>query len=138
MTKKHSLTRREFLKGAATAAGAAVAFPYIVPAHVLGADAPSNKILMGAIGVGSMGGGDLGGFLGDSRIRVVAVCDVDENRRNGAKKRVDGRYKNSDCKAYLDYRELVGRGDLDAAMTRNLLSAHAEVIMQLPADNDKK
>ena len=114
MIHKGSPTRRGFLR---SAAGAAFALPAIVPARVLGADAPSNKILMGAIGVGGMGRGDLSGFLGDNRVHVVAVCDVDQRRREGAKKMVDGRYKNSDCKAYLDYRELIGRGDLDAAMT---------------------
>ena len=114
MSERRSMTRRRFLQGAATA-GAAV-FPAVVPAHGLGAGAPSEKILMGAIGVGGMGGGDLGGFLGDSRVRVVGVCDVDQRRRENAKKRVDGHYMNQDCKAYLDYRELIGRGDLDAVM----------------------
>ena len=116
MRKKHSLTRRGFLKGAATAAGAAAA-PYVVPSHVLGADAPSNKIVMGAIGVGGMGRGDLGGLLGDSRVHFVGVCDVDTKNQARAKGMVDGRYKNKDCKAYLDFRELIGRGDLDAVMT---------------------
>ncbi len=116
MTKHRSLTRRGFLKGAA-AAGAAAALPAIVPASVLGADAPSNKIVMGAIGVGGMGSGDLQGFLGDSRVHFVAICDVDRNHRDRAKKTVDGRYKNNDCKTYQDYRELIGRGDLDAVQT---------------------
>ncbi len=116
MTKHHSLTRRGFLKGAA-AAGAAVTLPAIVPSSVLGADAPSNKILMGAIGIGGMGRGDLGGFLGDSRVHYVGVCDVDAKNRDRAKKMVDDRYKNNDCKTYLDFRELLGRGDLNAVQT---------------------
>jgi predicted dehydrogenase len=116
MARRHSLSRRAFLKGTVTA-GAAVALPTIVPSRVLGADAPSNKIVMGAIGVGGMGRGDLGGFLGDSRVRVVGVCDVDRKHQERAKSMVDGRYKNQDCKTYLDYRELIGRGDLDAVMT---------------------
>jgi predicted dehydrogenase len=45
---------------------------------------------------------------------VVAVCDVDKGRRDGAKKTVDDRYKNNDCKAYLDFREVVERKDIDA------------------------
>ena len=116
MTKHHSLTRRGFLKGAA-AAGAVVTLPAIVPSSVLGADAPSNKILMGAIGIGGMGRGDLGGFLGDSRVHYVGVCDVDAKNRDRAKKMVDDRYKNNDCKTYLDFRELLGRGDLNAVQT---------------------
>ena len=116
MRKHRSLTRRGFLKGAA-AAGAAAALPAIVPASVLGADAPSNKIVMGAIGIGGMGRGDLGGLLGDSRVHYVGVCDVDAKNSDRAKKMVDGRYKNNDCKTYLDFRELIGRGDLDAVQT---------------------
>ncbi|MHC4202479.1 MAG: Gfo/Idh/MocA family protein, partial [Planctomycetota bacterium] len=116
MREKRTLSRRRFLKRAATAAGAAAALPAIVPSHVLGADAPSGKILMGAVGVGGMGNGDLGGFLGDGRVRVVGVCDVDSRHRERAKNRVNGRYRNSDCKMYNDYRELIGRGDLNALM----------------------
>ncbi len=114
MSAKRRVSRRVFLK---SAAAGAVAAPYFVPSRLLGADAPSEKIVMGAIGVGSMGNGDLGGFLGDRRIHVVGVCDVDAGRRERAKNRVDGRYKTKDCKTYLDYRELIGRGDLDAVMT---------------------
>ena len=116
MKEKRTLSRRRFLKRAATAAGAVAALPAIVPSHVLGADAPSGKIIMGAIGVGGMGNGDLGGFLGDNRIRVVGVCDVDSRHRERARNRVNGRYKNDDCKMYVDYRELIGRGDLNAMM----------------------
>ena len=124
------MTRRRFLKGTA-AAGAALAAPAIVPAHVLGADAPSDKILMGAIGIGGMGGGDLSGFLGDGRIRVVAVCDVDQGHRDRAKKRVDGRYKNNDCKAYLDFRELLAEHELNSVM--NALPDHWHALPAIAA-----
>lgn len=109
-------SRREFLRRVAQAAGAALAAPMIVPSTVLGADAPSSKILMGAIGLGGMGTGDLRGFLGDGRVRVVAVCDVDKGHRERARTLVNQRYRNNDCKAYPDFRELLARGDLDAAM----------------------
>jgi predicted dehydrogenase len=113
MSEKIALNRRSFLK----VAGAAATLPTVVPARVLGADAPSNKIVMGAIGVGGMGRGDLGGFLGDGRVQVVAVCDVDTRHQDRARQQVDGRYGNKDCKAYLDYRELLEKHRLDAVMT---------------------
>jgi predicted dehydrogenase len=69
---------------------------------------------MGAIGVGSQGTGDMQGFLSKSEVQMVAVCDVDKAHRDKAKKIVDDRYGNSDCESYLDFRELIGRGDLDA------------------------
>jgi len=95
----------------------AIVFPYIVFSSALGKDgsvAPSNRIVMGAIGVGSQGTGDLRGFLGKKEVQMVAVCDVDMAHRDGAKKLVDEKYGNSDCKTYLDFRDLIGRGDLDA------------------------
>ena len=113
MKKKGLITRRDFFSRT-VAAGTAIAFPAIVPSSVFGANAPSNRIVMGAIGVGSQGTGDMRGFLSKPEVQMVAVCDVDKNHRDGAKKIVDDKYGNSDCRAYLDFRDLIGRGDLDA------------------------
>jgi predicted dehydrogenase len=71
---------------------------------------------MGAIGVGSQGTGDMRGFLSKSEVQMVAVCDVDKGHRDQAKRICDEKYKNTDCKSYLDFRELIGRGDLDAVL----------------------
>jgi len=114
MKNQRQITRRSFLKRTATAAGAAVAIPAIVPASVFGANAPSNRIVMGAIGVGSQGTGDMQGFLSKSEVQMVAVCDVDKSHRERAKKIVDDMYGNKNCTAYHDFRDLIGRGDLDA------------------------
>jgi len=113
MKVKRTMNRRDFLRRTAVAAGAA-AMPAVVPSSVFGAGAPSNRIVMGAIGVGSQGTGDMRGFLGKSEVQMVAVCDVDKGHRDRAKGLCDERYGNKDCKAYLDFRELIGRGDLDA------------------------
>jgi predicted dehydrogenase len=113
MLKKRLITRRRFLKGAGVAAGGMM-FPSIVPSSVFGANAPSNRIVMGAIGTGSQGTGDLRGFLGKPEVQMAAVCDVDKNHRAQAKRYVDERYGNSDCATYNDFRDLLGRGDLDA------------------------
>ena len=51
--------RRDFLKG--LAGGVVAGFPAIIPSSALGRDgyvAPSEKIVMGAIGVGRQGSGD--------------------------------------------------------------------------------
>jgi len=113
MNNKQSITRRDFFQRTA-GLGAALAFPSIVPRSVFGANAPSNRIVMGAIGVGSQGTGDMQGFLSKPEVQMVAVCDVDRSHRDQAKRLCDERYSNRDCKTYLDFRELIGRGDLDA------------------------
>jgi len=114
MKNQGQITRRSFLKGTAAIGGAAIGLPAIVPSSVFGANAPSNRIVMGAIGVGSQGTGDMQGFLGKPEVQMVAVCDIDKGHLDNAKKIVDDRYGNSDCAAYHDFRELIGRGDLDA------------------------
>ena len=111
------LNRRQFLGRSAhtaTAGLGAAALPYFVPASALGADGadPANeRIGMGFIGVGGMGGGHLGGMLGNKGVEVLAVCDVDEERRLSAKSRVGAH-----CAAYNDYRELLDRKDIDAVV----------------------
>ncbi|MCE9553747.1 MAG: Gfo/Idh/MocA family oxidoreductase [Planctomycetes bacterium] len=61
-----------------------------------------------------MGNGDQNAFLGRGDVQYVAVCDVRKGVREQAKGRVDGRYKNKDCKAYTDFREVLARPDIDA------------------------
>ncbi len=115
----HSTDRRSFLRSAAVSS-AALAFPTIIPASARGADgnvAPSNRIVMGGIGTGSMGMGDLRAFVNHPAVQMVGVCDVDRDHLDRARKAVDAKYKNQDCAAYTDFRELIGRGDLDAVFT---------------------
>jgi predicted dehydrogenase len=114
--KSKKINRRGFLKTATGAAAGVVAFPYIVPSSVLGAGAPSNKITMGCIGVGSQGTGDMQGFLSKSDARVLAVCDVDRWRLEQAKRIVDEAYGNSDCATYHEFRDLIARADIDACL----------------------
>ena len=109
------MKRRDFFKVGAGAVG----FPYLVSSSAMGKAgtvAPSNRLVMGAIGVGAMGKGDLRGFLNKNEVQVVAVCDVDSGNSARAKEMTDEKYKNEDCAVYEDYRDLIGRGDLDVVM----------------------
>jgi predicted dehydrogenase len=120
------VSRRTFLK----AAGAAIAVPNIITSSALGADgrpAASERIVMAGIGMGGQGTGDLGQFLGDPRIQVVAVCDVKAANLARAKQRVDDRYKSSDCKTYGDYREIVARKDIDMILCGTPDHWHAQI-----------
>src|SRR5579872_3191602 len=116
MSKIHESTRREFLKTAG-AASAAVAVPYIfTSAARANADRPaaSDRIVMAGIGIGNMGRGDQGAFLGRKDVKYVAVCDVREGVREQAKDNVNRHYNNNDCQVYNDFRELLARPDIDA------------------------
>jgi len=61
-----------------------------------------------------MGTGDMHGFLSKKEVQILAVCDVDKSQRDKAKNIVDEKYKNNDCKTYLDFREVIARDDIDA------------------------
>jgi len=117
---KRMVSRRDFLKGSAVA-GAGLAIPMIVPASVFGAEAPSERITVGCIGVGRMGTGDLGEALGFKQVQVVAVCDLDAKRAKIAQKRIESTYAKRSpggdykgCAVYSDFRELLARSDIDA------------------------
>ena len=112
-TQQTPLSRRQFLKTSA----AVVALPYFIPGSALGKDGrtpPSERIVMGGIGIGNQGGGDQGAFLGRSDVQYVAVCDAKKGVRGAAKNRVDQHYGDKGCAAYLDFRELLARPDIDA------------------------
>jgi predicted dehydrogenase len=111
------INRRQFLRSATSVAAGAVAFPYVVSSSALGnagSVAPSNRIVIGCIGMGGMGTGDMRGFLNKKETQVVAVCDVDKSQRDKAKTSVDEKYGNTDCETYLDFRDVIARNDIDA------------------------
>ncbi len=121
------LTRRAFLRATARA-GAALALPTLIPASVLGREGaapPSERIVMGGIGIGSRGSYVLGVFLQEPDVQVVAIADVRADRRQAAKQRVDARYGNSDCATYRDLRELLAREDIDAVLIATGPNWHA-------------
>lgn len=111
------LTRRRLLKGLA-AVGAAAAAPYAITSAALGKGArppASDRACVGYIGVGPRGMQNVREMLTTCpKAQVVAVCDAWENRRAAAKKRVDAHYNSADCKAYVDFREILARADVDA------------------------
>jgi len=128
MSKKGThLGRRRFLKSALSA-GAAVMAPTIIPGSALGLDgavAPSERIVVGGIGIGNRGTYDLGCFLEQKDVQFVAVCDVKAARRVAVKKMVDERYGNQSCDMYRDFRELLDRGDIDSVLIATGPNWHA-------------
>lgn len=116
MTRRTNTTRRQFLKQATTAGVTALGFPTIIASSALGlngATPPSERLVMGCIGMGGKGRNNMQTFLGQKDVQVVAVCDVDKKHLGLGSEIVEKAYSNKDCKSYRDFRELVVRPDID-------------------------
>jgi predicted dehydrogenase len=111
-------SRRDFVKRSAAVAVGAIVLPQIIPSSALGMGrkpAPSDRIVMGAIGTGSQGMSNMRDFLRlKDQVQYVAVCDVDSLHLASAKEFVDKANKNKDCRVYGDFREFLEKEKLDA------------------------
>lgn len=110
--------RRRFLKTTVSASAVFMA-PQIIPSSALGRDgavAPSERIVVGGIGIGRRGGYDLGCFLEQPDVQFVAVCDIKAERRIAVKNMADEVNGNQDCRMFRDFRELLDRQDIDAVL----------------------
>src|SRR5512136_3036364 len=120
--------RRRFLKGALAAAGGMAVVPALIPASALGREggvAPSERVVLGAIGIGNRGSYVLGCFLHEPDVRFVAICDVKAVRRQAVKKKAYDKYGNKNCATYRDLRELLARSDIDAVLIATGPNWHA-------------
>ena len=113
------MTRRQFLATSAAVAGG----PMILSSPARGFAAASERIRLGFIGIGIQSRGHLKRFVGTNDTQVVAVCDVVTERRENSKQIVEEGYaKQKDmasykgCAAYVDFRELLARDDIDAVV----------------------
>src|SRR5688572_14783131 len=101
------VTRRSFVKTAASATVVLGAASRSAQARILGAN---DRINLAVIGVGGRGRGLLREVVGiqDSAatVQVLAVADVYEKRKKAAQEVCKG-------DAYLDYRQILARPDID-------------------------
>lgn len=122
-----SISKRELIKGSL-----ALGAPMIVPFSVFGQNAPSNRITIGAIGVGRISRiHDLVETMKHGDAQVVAVCDVDSKRLGAGIKLVDAHYSKatgtnySGTKSFADYRSLLADASIDAVLISTPDHQHA-------------
>lgn len=113
-------SRRSFLKAALASS---VAAPLAVSTARPDVKRSANdRIQLGFIGVGVMGGGHVRGFLRSPEVQVVAICDVVRERKEHHQKAVEDYYaKNKKgafkgCKTYEDFRQLLDNKEIDAVV----------------------
>jgi len=78
--------------------------------------APNSRIGFGVIGVGNRARAILPNFLGFAELQCRAVSDSRSKRLRTAKEFVDAHYRNSDCRAYPHFKELLAQPDIDAVL----------------------
>lgn len=126
-----NMTRRDFMRAAGVTAaglmvtGAAKSRVYAAPPRAIGAN---DRIGVGYVGVGGMGGGHLAnakGYGPDVNMAAVAVCDVWDKRRLGAASGAGL----PEAKAYKDYRKLIEDRDVDAIIISTPEHWHAQVAL---------
>jgi hypothetical protein len=100
-SKSNTPSRRSLLRNGTLAAASAIAFPYIVPSHVRGAN---EKIRVASIGVGGKGGSDVD-QAAEAGGEIVALCDVDSNTLNSKAK------KFPNAKLFKDFRKMLEEMD---------------------------
>ena len=113
---RSQVNRRDFLR-AATAAAVA---PMIVPRHVIAgsqATPPSDRITIGHIGVGRMGGGHVRGFLKMPDVRILGHLRYPRgNPRDVSRPRSISSMAIRNAVRFTDFRELLARPDIDAVV----------------------
>ena len=132
------MKRRKFISKTALGTAAMVGFPSIVPANVLGKNAPSNKINIGQIGCGRIARShDLIDTMAYDIANVMAVCDLDSKRMEDGKELVDkfyqekkGKTNYKGTKVYEDYREMLMDKDIDAVLISTPDHWHAQPAME--------
>ncbi len=130
------MQRRDFMKKAALAT-AAFGIPTLVPASVLGKNAPSNKIQIAQIGCGRIARDhDLPGVWKHDVARIVAVSDLDSKRMAEGKRFIEDYYTQKmgspylDVKQVADYRDLFKSKDIDAVIISTPDHWHSQPAME--------
>lgn len=113
----HAMTRRHFLQGAAALA---VGVTGVASARDDVKRPPSERLNLGIVGVNGQGGYNLGNVAGEN---IVALCDVDTNRAEPARK------KHPKAKFYQDYRRMLDQKGIDAVVISIPDHMHAFVAM---------
>jgi predicted dehydrogenase len=112
---KKGVTRREFLGLSALG----LAGLTILPSWAINGVriAPSDRVVLGFVGLGQQGCSDFQSFSTCPGVQVVACCDVDSMKRERFKKRVEAWQKSQNvaqrCDMYEFYEDMLDRKDID-------------------------
>ena len=130
MQPSDNTSRRDFLRHSLSTTAAAGVAPYFLTGHAWAADAaqaPSDRVTFGAIGLGSRGSQicqSLNKFG-----QVVAICDVDSDHRATYQSNLV-RNGNGAARGSKDYREVLDRKDIDAVVIATPDHWHVKIAIE--------
>ena len=120
-SESSQISRRSFIKNIAALSGI-TALPNFITgctsttSRLARRVSANDRITMGVIGFGWQGYGNTNQFIHLDDVQIVAVCDVDKKHLEEGRNFVNTYYENQDCAAYMNFEEIIDRGDIDAMM----------------------
>lgn len=124
MSQYSPVSRRQFVSRTTLAAAAGAVFPAIMPSHVLGAPAASDRIQVGVIGVGGRGNLLIDQLPKPGQIAALADCCLSRCEEAAGR-------RGANWDIYQDYRRILDRKDIDAVIVAT--EDHARVIPSIHA-----
>jgi hypothetical protein len=127
--------RRQFLKRSAAAVAGAALTPYLLSsAQPVRAQAPSDRLRVGCVGVGGMGRGNAHDF--SNLTDVVAICDVDaefgiaQTLNNPHIGTIRDGQRQGRPDSYKDYRRILDRDDIDIVSIGTTDQWHVKIAVE--------
>ncbi len=150
--KSNSMSRRDFMSLSALGLASLTILPsWAIPDEKTGKTvkrvAPSDRIVLGFVGLGRQGRSDFNSFAACPGVQVAACCDVDSIKRERFRRDVakwqQSKGMNERCDMYEFYEDLLERKDIDAIeiatpdhwhalVAINSLDAGKDVYLQKP------
>lgn len=117
-----SINRRVFLKQSGAAALGMIILP-----NLPGKAAPSDTLRIAHIGVGGMGNNHMQWFAALPDVKIVALCDVDQEHLNSSLKSLQMIDTITNAQGYTDFRRILDRKDVDAITCATPDHWHAQI-----------
>lgn len=80
-----------------------------------------SKVKIGVIGAGSISEAHLGAYVNNSKVELVAICDLNEDRAKAKAEKYGAK------KVYVDYNELLADPEVEAVSICTWNNTHAEI-----------
>ncbi|MDO4583714.1 MAG: Gfo/Idh/MocA family oxidoreductase [Planctomycetia bacterium] len=127
MSQKN-LSRRTFL-----ITSACVTLPTFLPGNALGRDgkiSPNERLITALVGYGNRGREVMGSALGSPNMQVSMVSDCFQRQMEAARDRVNGYYRNQDCRMFARYEDILQQEEVDILINTTPDHWHTKITVE--------